>query len=106
MTIRDLHLSQRDVAPVWDPAVKNSKFKSRLLLSGFGFTCKLNYWRGDIFSSSSAFLHIGGVAYVTGFFKFLRHLGSHISSSGVQVHAGYFRVSIIQRTDNYGLQDL
>ena len=29
---------------------------------------------------------------------FLRHLGSHIPSSGVQAHAGYFRVSIIHRT--------
>ena len=40
---------------------------------------------------------IGGGS-VCGRFKVLRHLGSHILSSGVQVHASYFRVSIIHRT--------
>ena len=37
---------------------------------------------------------IGRVGHDT-VFEFLRHLGSHIPSLGVQVYAGYFRVSCI-----------
>ena len=46
----------------------------------------------------SAFLHRRGSVLVCDRFEFLRHLGSHIPSSGVEVHAGYFRVSTIHRT--------
>ena len=42
----------------------------------------------------SAFLH----SVCDRCFSFLHHLGSHIPSSGVQLHAGYFPVSIIHRT--------
>ena len=35
---------------------------------------------------------------VTVFNSYRQHLGSHIPSSGVQVRAGYFRVSIFHRT--------
>ena len=44
------------------------------------------------------FLRSSIIAYVTVFNSGLRHLDSHIPSSGVQVHAGYFRVFIIHRT--------
>ena len=41
---------------------------------------------------------IGGAAHNYDRFEFIRHLGSLIPSSEVQVHAGYVRVSIIHRT--------
>ena len=47
------------------------------------------------YSSSSAFLHRR--SSVCDRFLFLCHLGSHIPSSGVQMYAGYFRVSIIHQ---------